>query len=83
MIVGRNSRADDLDVNVCKRKQLTNMRSSSADEALKLTTPLVMSLEQSLEFISEDEYVEVTPTSIRMRKKVLDPSLRRKIRIHG
>lgn len=83
MIVGRNSRADDLDVNVCKRKQLTNMRSSSADEALKLTPPIVMSLEQSLEFISEDEYVEVTPTSIRMRKKVLDPSLRRKIRIHG
>ncbi len=83
MIVGRNSRVDDLDVNVCKRKQLTNMRSSSADEALKLTPPLVMSLEQSLEFISEDEYVEVTPTSIRMRKKVLDPSLRRKIRIHG
>lgn len=83
MIVGRNSRADDLDVNVCKRKQLTNMRSSSADEALKLTPPIVMSLEQSLEFISEDEYVEITPLSIRMRKKVLDPSLRRKIRIHG
>ena len=83
MIVGRNSRVDDLDVNVCKKKQLTNMRSSSADEALKLTPPIVMSLEQSLEFISEDEYVEVTPTSIRMRKKVLDPGLRRKIRIHG
>ncbi len=83
MIVGRNSRADDLDVNVCKKKQLTNMRSSSADEALKLTPPIVMSLEQSLEFISEDEYVEVTPKSIRMRKKVLDPGLRRKIRIHG
>ena len=83
MIVGRNARADDLDVNVCKKKQLTNMRSSSADEALKLTPPIVMSLEQSLEFISEDEYVEVTPKSIRMRKKVLDPGLRRKIRIHG
>ena len=83
MIVGRNSRADDLDVNVCKKKQLTNMRSSSADEALKLTPPIVMSLEQSLEFISEDEYVEVTPKSIRVRKKVLDPGLRRKIRIHG
>lgn len=83
MIVGRNSRVDDLDVNVCKKKQLTNMRSSSADEALKLTPPIVMSLEQSLELISEDEYVEVTPTSIRMRKKVLDPGLRRKIRIHG
>ena len=83
MIVGSNSRADDLHVNVCKKKQLTNMRSSSADEALKLTPPIVMSLEQSLEFISEDEYVEVTPKSIRMRKKVLDPGLRRKIRIHG
>ncbi len=83
MVVGRNSRADDLDVNVCKKKQLTNMRSSSADEALKLTPPIEMSLEKSLEFISEDEYVEVTPLSIRMRKKVLDPALRRKIRIHG
>ena len=83
MIVGRNSRADDLDVNVCKKKQLTNMRSSSADDALKLTPPIVMSLEQSLDFISEDEYVEITPKSIRMRKKVLDPGLRRKIRIHG
>lgn len=83
MIVGRNSRSDDLDVNVCKKKQLTNMRSSSADDALKLVPPIEMSLEQSLEFISEDEYVEVTPLSIRMRKKVLDPSLRRKIRIHG
>ena len=83
MIVGRNSRADDLDVNVCKKKQLTNMRSSSADEALKLTPPIVMSLEQSLEFIADDELVEVTPKSIRMRKKVLDPGLRRKIRIHG
>ena len=83
MIVGRNSRSDDLDVNVCKKKQLTNMRSSSADDSLKLVPPIEMSLEQSLEFISEDEYVEVTPLSIRMRKKVLDPSLRRKIRIHG
>ena len=83
MIVGRNSRADDLDVNVCKKKQLTNMRTSSSDEALKLVPPIEMSLEQSLEFISDDEFVEVTPLSIRMRKRVLDPGLRRKIRIHG
>ena len=82
MIVGRNSRADDLDVNVCKKKQLTNMRTSSSDEALKLVPPIEMSLDQSLEFISDDEFVEVTPLSIRMRKRVLDPGLRRKIRIH-
>lgn len=59
------------------------MRTSSSDEALKLVPPIEMSLEQSLEFISDDEFVEVTPLSIRMRKRVLDPGLRRKIRIHG
>lgn len=83
MIVGRNARAEDMDVNVCKKKQLTNMRTSSSDEALKLTPPIQMSLEQALEFITDDELVEVTPTSLRMRKRVLDASLRRKIRIHG
>lgn len=72
-----------MDVNVCKKKQLTNMRTSSSDEALKLTPPIQMSLEQALEFITDDELVEVTPTSLRMRKRVLDASLRRKIRIHG
>ena len=83
MIVGRNARAEDMDVNVCKKKQLTNMRTSSSDEALKLTPPIQMSLEQALEFITDDELVEVTPISLRMRKRVLDASLRRKIRIHG
>ena len=74
MIVGRNSRADDMEVNVCKKKQLTNMRTSASDEALKLVPPIEMSLEQCLEFIAEDELVEVTPKSLRMRKKILDSS---------
>ncbi|HIY05134.1 MAG TPA: translational GTPase TypA [Candidatus Anaerotignum merdipullorum] len=83
MIVGRNARADDMDINVCKKKQLTNTRSSGSDDALRLTPPIQMSLEQCMEFIGEDELVEVTPTSLRMRKKVLDCNQRRKIRIHG
>lgn len=83
MIVGRNARAEDMDINVCKKKQLSNTRSSGADDALKLTTPINMSLEQSLEFITDDELVEVTPLNLRMRKKILDSNLRRKNRIHG
>lgn len=83
MIVGRNSRPEDMDINVCKKKQLTNTRASGSDDALKLTPPIQMSLEQCLEFINDDELVEVTPQSLRMRKKVLDAGLRRKIRIHG
>ncbi len=83
MIVGRNARADDLDVNVCKKKQLTNTRSSGSDDALKLITPLSMSLEQCMEFIGDDELIEVTPLNLRMRKKVLDANQRRKIRAHG
>ncbi|NLK37708.1 MAG: translational GTPase TypA [Epulopiscium sp.] len=82
MIVGRNARAEDMDINVCKKKQLTNTRASGSDDALKLVTPIQMSLEQCLEFITEDELVEVTPLNLRMRKKVLDAGLRRKIRIH-
>ncbi|QLY81872.1 translational GTPase TypA [Clostridium intestinale] len=78
MIVGESSRADDLDVNVCKRKQLTNTRSSGSDDALKLTTPRAMSLEQSLEFINSDELVEVTPENIRMRKRVLNSGERKR-----
>lgn len=78
MIVGRNARADDMEVNVCKKKQLTNMRAAGSDDALKLVTPIEMSLEQCLEFISEDELVEVTPKSLRMRKRILDASLRKK-----
>lgn len=83
MVVGRNARADDMDINVCKKKQLTNIRSSSSDESLRLTPPIQMSLEQCMEFISEDELLEVTPKSLRMRKKILDNNLRRKYRIHG
>lgn len=83
MIVGRNARIDDMDINVCKKKQLTNTRASGSDDSLKLTPPLQMSLEQCLEFINDDELVEVTPINLRMRKKVLDAGLRRKIRIRG
>lgn len=83
MVVGKNSREDDLDINVCKKKQLTNTRSSGSDEALRLVPPIEMSLEKSLDFISDDELVEVTPKNLRIRKKILDSQLRRKNRIHG
>ncbi len=83
MIVGRNARADDMDINVCKKKQLTNTRSSGSDEALRLTPPIQMSLEQCMEFIGDDELLEVTPVSLRMRKRILDCNQRRKFRIHG
>jgi GTP-binding protein len=71
MIVGENARLEDIVINVCKKKQMTNVRASGSDEALKLTPPSVLSLEQSLEFIAEDELVEVTPKSIRLRKAIL------------
>lgn len=80
MIVGECARAEDLEVNVCKKKHLTNTRSSSSDDALKLITPKKMSLEQCLEFIASNELVEVTPKNIRMRKKILNSELRRKDR---
>jgi len=76
MIVGENKREQDIEVNVCKKKQLTNMRTSSADEALRLDKPREFSLEQSLEFINDDELVEITPKSVRLRKKFLDHSSR-------
>ena len=78
MIVGVSARAEDIDINVCKGKKLTNTRSSGADEALKLTPPIEMSLEQCLEFINADELVEVTPENIRMRKRILDSAERKK-----
>ncbi len=78
MVVGQNGKAEDIELNVCKKKQLTNTRSSSADEALRLTPPRVLSLEQALEFIDTDELLEVTPTSLRIRKKILDPTLRKR-----
>jgi GTP-binding protein len=76
MIIGENSRDNDLDVNVIKEKKQTNMRASNADEALQLVPPKIMSLEQAIEFIKEDELVEVTPVSIRLRKKILEAGKR-------
>ena len=78
MIIGENSRENDLDVNVTKEKKLTNMRSSGADDALQLIPPKIMSLEQAIEFIKEDELVEITPQSVRLRKKVLEANKRPK-----
>lgn len=82
MVVGQNSRGEDIELNVCKKKQLTNTRSSSADEALRLTPPKVLSLEQALEFIDTDELLEVTPSSLRIRKKILDPTMRKRASFH-
>jgi len=76
MIVGQSPKAGDISVNVCKRKQLTNMRASGSDDTLRLTPPKIMSLEQYLEFIGDDEYLEVTPKSLRLRKIILDPTKR-------
>ncbi len=76
MIVGENSRSEDMDVNVCKEKQLTNHRAAAADQTVKLTPPKVLSLEQALEFIADDECVEVTPTHVRLRKLDMDPIVR-------
>ncbi|HAT4170572.1 TPA: translational GTPase TypA [Clostridium perfringens] len=78
MVCGEFSRADDIDVNICKKKQLTNTRSSGADDALKLTPVRQMSLEQCLEFINNDELVEVTPVNVRMRKRILDSAERKR-----
>ena len=78
MVVGQNGKGEDIELNVCKKKQLTNTRSSSADEALRLTPPKVLSLEQALEFIDTDELLEVTPISLRIRKKILDPTMRKR-----
>ncbi|HBR28889.1 MAG TPA: translational GTPase TypA, partial [Firmicutes bacterium] len=80
MVIGIHHKDDDLDINVCKKKHLTNMRSSNADEAIRLVPPLRFSLEQAMEFIAEDELVEVTPQTIRMRKKVLDRTTRARLR---
>ena len=78
MIVGENPKNEDIVCNVCKKKAATNMRAAGSDEALKLTPPSVLSLEQSLEFIKSDELVEITPKSIRLRKRILDKELRMK-----
>ncbi len=78
MVVGQTGKTEDIEVNVCKTKHLTNTRSSSADEALRLTPPKIMSLEQALDFIDTDELLEITPKTIRIRKKILDPTLRKR-----
>ena len=78
MVIGQTGRDEDIEVNVCKKKQLTNTRASGSDDALKLTTPKVMSLEQCLEFIDNDELLEITPDTLRIRKKILDPTLRKR-----
>ena len=78
MIVGETGRTEDIEINVCKTKHLTNTRTSSSDEALRLTPPKVLSLEQALDFIDTDELLEVTPTNLRIRKKILDPTLRKR-----
>lgn len=78
MIVGENARSDDMDVNVCKEKKLTNMRTTATDENIKLETPRQITLELALEFIQDDELIEVTPGGIRLRKRVLDPIPRKK-----
>ena len=78
MIAGESSRAEDIEVNICKKKHLSNTRSSGSDDTLKLTPVRAMSLEQCLEFIANDELVEVTPKNIRMRKKILNSDLRKK-----
>ncbi len=79
MVVGQSAKPEDIEINVCKKKQLTNTRSSSADEALRLTPKKILSLEQALEFIDTDEYLEVTPASLRIRKKILDPTMRKRM----
>ena len=78
MVVGQNGKTEDVEINVCKKKQLTNTRASGSDEALRLTPPKILSLEQALEFIDSDELLEVTPEHLRIRKKILDPTLRKR-----
>ena len=77
-IVGLNARSDDLEVNVCKEKHLTNMRSSSSDGVVQLTPPTILSLEECIDFIENDELLEVTPENLRLRKKELDPNKRKR-----
>ncbi len=78
MIIGENTRAKDIDVNITKEKKQTNMRASSADDAIRLIPPVIMSLEKSISFINDDELLEITPKSLRMRKKILAANQRPK-----
>jgi GTP-binding protein len=77
-IVGLNTRSEDLEMNVCKAKHLTNMRSSSSDGVVQLTPPVILSLEQCIDFLENDELLEVTPKSLRLRKRELDPNKRKR-----
>ena len=79
-VVGQNAKAEDITVNVCKRKQLTNFRASGSDDALRLIPPVIMSMEQALEFIADDELLEITPDNLRLRKRELNHELRMKRR---
>ena len=78
MVIGESPKGEDINVNVCKQKHLTNTRSSSSDDALRLIPPKRMSLEECLEFIADDELLEITPKNIRIRKRILDSELRAK-----
>ena len=79
MLVGECPKSEDIAVNVCKKKHLTAIRSAGADEALRLVPPIVFSLEQAIEYIGEDELIEVTPKSLRLRKRILNTELRLKV----
>jgi GTP-binding protein len=83
MVVGVNPKNEDITVNVCKKKHLTNTRASGSDDALRLETPKVMSLEEAMEFINDDELLEVTPLNVRIRKKTLNTEMRLKRKAHG
>jgi GTP-binding protein len=80
LVIGENARDEEMDVNPIKEKKLTNVRSATADEAIRLTPPLLLSLEQALEFIADDECVEVTPKAVRLRKVILDQAVRGRLR---
>jgi GTP-binding protein len=81
MVVGENSRPTDLELNVCKRKHVTNIRSSTAEEGIRLTPPRILTLDEALEYVKEDELVEITPKSIRLRKAILDPIRRKREKV--
>jgi GTP-binding protein len=81
MVIGQTGKTEDVEVNVCKTKHLSNTRASGSDDALRLVTPKVMSLEESLDFIDTDELLEVTPKNLRIRKKILDPTMRKRAAI--
>ena len=83
MVVGEGAKPEEIEINVCKTKHLTNTRASGSDEALTLTPPKIMSLEQSMDFIDTDELLEVTPKSLRIRKKILDSRLRKRANMNA